>query len=91
MTGTGVMAAMAVVSTGVGVYGAATAKQPGGGGLPPLPQSQANQASKLADKSTADTIKSAKKRSGVATPNTLLTGSQGIIDEDLNLGQSGLV
>jgi len=57
----------------------------------PLPQSKVQQVSKEADKQTANAIKSAKQRSGVATPNTLLTGSQGIADEELNLGGSRLI
>jgi len=84
MTGTGVMAAMAVIGTGMQLAQAMNPpKQPA---LPPMPKVE--QASKDANKATADKIKSAKARSGVATPNTLLTGSTGIGDEDLNLGGS---
>ncbi len=57
----------------------------------PMPKSTVPQVSKEADKQTANAIKSAKQRSGVATPNTLLTGSQGIADEELNLGGSRLI
>ena len=57
----------------------------------PLPQSKVPQVSKEADKQTANAIKAAKQRSGVAAPNTLLTGSQGIADEELNLGGSRLI
>ena len=86
MTGTGVLAAMAVVGTGIQLAQAMNPpKQPA---LPPMPVSKVEQASKDANKATADKIKSAKARSGVATPNTLLTGSTGIGDEDLNLGGS---
>ena len=56
-----------------------------------VPQSTVPQASKEADKQTANAIKSAKQRRGVATPNTLLTGSQGVADEELNLGGSRLI
>lgn len=56
-----------------------------------LPKSEVAQVSKQADKETANAITSAKKRSGVATPNTLLTGSQGVADEELNLGGSRLI
>ena len=90
MTGTGVMAAMAVVGTGVSVAQAMKGppKMPGMGALP---KSDVPQVSKQADKETANMIKSAKLRSGAATPNTLLTGSQGVADEELNLGGSRLV
>ena len=90
MTGTGVMAAMAVVGTGVSVAQAVKGppKMPSMGALP---KSTVPQVSKEADKQTANAIKSAKQRSGVAAPNTLLTGSQGIADEELNLGGSRLI
>lgn len=63
-------------------------KMPNMGALPP---SKVPQVSKQADKETANMIKSAKLRSGPATPNTLLTGSQGVADEELNLGGTRLV
>ena len=90
MTGTGVMAAMAVVGTGLSVAQAAKGgpKMPSMGALP---KSNVEQVSKQADKETANMIKSSKLRSGPATPNTLLTGSQGVADEELNLGGSRLV
>ena len=90
MTGTGVMAAMAVVGTGVSVAQAMKGppKMPSMGALP---ASKVDQVSKQADKETANMIKSSKLRSGPATPNTLLTGSQGVADEELNLGGSRLV
>tara|TARA_R110002020_G_scaffold216853_1_gene424664 strand:+ start:348 stop:620 length:273 start_codon:yes stop_codon:yes gene_type:complete len=90
MTGTGVMAAMAVVGTGVSVAQAMKGppKMPSMGALP---KSNVGQVSKQADKETANMIKSSKLRSGAATPNTLLTGSQGVADEELNLGGSRLV
>ena len=74
MTGTGVMAAMAVVGTGVSVAQAMKGppKMPSMGALP---KSNVEQVSKQADKETANMIKSSKLRSGPATPNTLLTGS----------------
>ena len=53
-----------------------------------LPKSKVQQVSKQADKETANMVKSAKLRSGAATPPTLLTGSQGVGDENLNLGGS---
>jgi hypothetical protein len=56
-----------------------------------LPPSKVPQVSKQADKETANMIKSAKLRSGPATPNTLLTGSQGVADEELNLGGTRLI
>jgi hypothetical protein len=83
-----------VASVGLGVAQAAGAFGGGGGSapnLPALPESKVAQESKQADKATANAIKSAKKRSGVAVPNTLLTGSQGVGDEELNLGGSRLV
>lgn len=63
-------------------------KTPNMGALPP---SKVPQVSKQADKETANMIKSAKLRSGAATPNTLLTGSQGVADEELNLGGTRLI
>ncbi len=89
MTGTGVMAAMAVVGTGIQL--ATAMNPPKMPDLGPLPESKVEQASKDADKSTANAIKAAKKRSGVATPNTLLTGATGVGDEELNLGGTRLV
>jgi hypothetical protein len=86
MTGTGVMAAMAVVGTGIQLATAMNPPKPPA--MPAMPVSKVEQASKDADKSTANAIKAAKKRSGVATPNTLLTGSTGVGDEELNLGGS---
>ena len=53
-----------------------------------VPKSKVQQVSKQADKETANMVKSAKLRSGAATPPTLLTGSQGVGDENLNLGGS---
>jgi len=84
------MAAMAVVGTGLSVAQAAKGgpKMPSMGALP---ESKVSQVSKQADKETANMIKSSKLRSGPATPNTLLTGSQGVADEELNLGGSRLV
>ena len=89
MTGTAVIAGAAGVGTGLSIYQAATA--PGPPKMAELPQSKVPQVSKEADKQTANAIKSAKQRSGVATPNTLLSGSQGIADEELNLGGSRLI
>ena len=92
MTGTAVLAGAAVASVGVAAYSAAT--RPGAPEMPSmaaLPQSTVPQASKEAAKQTANAVKSAKKRSGVAVPNTLLTGSQGVADEELNLGGSRLI
>ncbi len=59
--------------------------------LPPLPTSKVTQAKKQADKSTADAIKSARKKGGIAKPPTLLAGAGGIGDEELNLGEKRLV
>jgi len=78
-----------VVSAGASIGTAAMAPKPPK--MAALPQSKVPQVSKEADKQTANAIKSAKQRSGVATPNTLLTGSQGIADEELNLGGSRLI
>ena len=92
MTGTAVMAGVAVAGLGLSVYQTATApKPPGPASMAALPESKVSQVSKQADKETANAITSAKKRSGVATPNTLLTGSQGVADEELNLGGSRLI
>ena len=91
MTGTAVMAGAAVVGTGLSVYQAATAPKPKMPSMGALPQSKVDQVSKQADKETANMIKSAKLRSGPATPNTLLTGSQGVADEELNLGGTRLI
>ena len=92
MTGTAVMAGVAVAGLGLSVYQTATAPGPP---KPPsmaaLPESKVSQVSKQADKETANAITYAKKRSGVATPNTLLTGSQGVADEELNLGGTRLI
>lgn len=90
-TGTAIIVASAIAA---GTTLAATSMAPkpqGPASMAPLPQSKVLQASKQADKETANAIKSAKKRSGVATPNTLLTGSQGVADEELNLGGSRLI
>ena len=92
MTGTAVIAGAAVFSAGLGAYQAFTAPSaPSAPEFAALPESKVAQESKVADKQTANAMKSAKKRSGVAVPNTLLTGSQGVGDEELNLGGSRLV
>jgi hypothetical protein len=92
MTGTAVMAGVAVAGLGLSVYQTATAPgPPDAPSMAALPESKVSQVSKEADKQTANAIKSAKQRSGVATPNTLLTGSQGVADEELNLGGSRLI
>jgi hypothetical protein len=88
-TGAEAMIASAIIGAGTAFGTAAMAPKPQMPG--PLPQSKVPQVSKVADKQTANAIKSAKQRSGVATPNTLLTGSQGIADEELNLGGSRLI
>tara|TARA_B100000029_G_scaffold212377_2_gene210363 strand:- start:2122 stop:2403 length:282 start_codon:yes stop_codon:yes gene_type:complete len=67
---------------------AAMAPKPKMPSMGSLPQSKVQQVSKQADKETANMVKSAKLRSGAATPPTLLTGSQGVGDENLNLGGS---
>ena len=86
------MVAAATVTTGVTVAQAAQGG-PAMPELPPLPEIQEEklaQAEKRADADTASAIKSAKKRSGVATPQTLLTGASGVSDEELNLGGQAL-
>tara|TARA_R110000751_G_scaffold53587_4_gene115961 strand:+ start:3009 stop:3281 length:273 start_codon:yes stop_codon:yes gene_type:complete len=90
MTGVGVMAAMAVVGTGLSVVKAIQGP-PKPPAMPAMPVSKVEAARKDANKDTANAIKSAKQRSGIATPNTLLTGSTGVGDEELNLGGNRLV
>jgi len=55
------------------------------------PKSKVPQELKKADKDTANMVKTAKLRSGPSTPNTLLTGSMGVADEELNLQTTRLV
>ena len=83
-----VMVAAATVTTGTTIAQAAQGG-PEMPELPPLPEIQEEklaQAEKRASSETASAIKSARKRSGVATPPTLLTGAGGIEDPELNLG-----
>lgn len=81
------MIAMAAIGTGK----AMSMSSPKVPDLPPLPTSKVTQAKKQADKSTADAIKSARKKGGIAKPPTLLAGAGGIGDEELNLGEKRLV
>lgn len=79
------------IAAGTTLASTAMAPKPKMPNMAAVPKSKAPQVSKEADKETANAIKSAKQRSGVATPNTLLTGSQGIADEELNLGGTRLI
>jgi len=89
MTGTGVIAAMAVVSTTMAVVQAAQGPPSRPQQMmPPLPsQEPIKQAEKAADRSVADRIKATRSKMGsVATPQTMLSGTMGVGDEELNLG-----
>ena len=90
-SGAEAMIASAIIGAGTTIASTAMAPKPRAPSMSSVPQSKVPQVSKEADKQTANAIKSAKQRSGVATPNTLLTGSQGIADEELNLGGSRLI
>ena len=86
MTGVGVMAAMAVVGTGIQLATAMNA--PSAPTMGPLPSMEpVKQAQKTADSSVADRIKATRSKMGnVATPKTMLAGTMGVEDETLNLG-----
>ena len=87
MTGTGVMAAMAVIGTGVQI--AQATKSPSGPtSMPAMPSPEPiKQAEKAADSTVADRIKATRSKMGsVATPKTMLSGTMGVEDESLNLG-----
>ena len=92
-TGPEAMIVASVIGAGTTIATTAMAPKPKAPASMPtaVPKSTVPQASKEADKQTANAIKSAKQRTGVATPNTLLTGSQGVADEELNLGGSRLI
>ena len=86
MTGTGIMVAMSVISTGISL--AQAISPPKAPSMGPLPSMEpVKQSEKLADRSVPDRIKATKSAMGtVATPKTLLSGTMGIEDEVLNLG-----
>ena len=90
-TGAEAMIASALIGATTTIASTAMAPKPQAPSMSTIPKSAAPQVSKQADKETANMIKSAKLRSGPATPNTLLTGSQGVADEELNLGGSRLI
>ncbi len=87
-TGPEAMIASAIIGAGTSFATTAMAPKPQTPSMGAVPQSKVQQVSKQADKETANMVKSAKLRSGAATPPTLLTGSQGVGDENLNLGGS---
>ena len=90
-TGAEAMIASALIGATTTIASTAMAPKPKTPNMGALPPSKVPQVSKQADKETANMIKSAKLRSGAATPNTLLTGSQGVADEELNLGGTRLI
>ena len=90
-TGAEALIASALIVATTTIASTAMAPKPKTPNLVALPPSKVPQVSKQADKETANMIKSAKLRSGAATPNTLLTGSQGVADEELNLGGTRLI
>ena len=61
--------------------------------MPQLPSAEPiKQAEKAADQSVANRIKATKSKMGsVATPRTMLSGTMGVGDEELNLGGTRLV
>ena len=87
-TGAEAMIMSSVIGAGASMASASMSPKPQTPSMGAVPQSKVQQVSKQADKETANMVKSAKLRSGAATPPTLLTGSQGVGDENLNLGGS---
>lgn len=80
-----------VVAAGATVASASMA--PGPPKMPALPgQEPVKQAQKAADQSVANRIKATKSKMGsVATPKTMLSGTMGVGDEELNLGGKSLL
>ena len=80
-----------VVAAGATVASASMA--PSAPSMPALPdQGPVEQAQKQADASVANRIKATKSKMGsVATPRTMLSGTMGVADEELNLGGKRLV
>ena len=81
-----------VISSVIGAATALAMPKPKSGGQAPMmpalpPAEPIKQAEKAADKSVADRIKATRSKMGsVATPQTMLSGTMGVEDEELNLG-----
>lgn len=93
-TGAEAMIIASVIGAGATVASASMAPSPPSPqSMPALPsQAPVEQAQKTADASVANRIKATKSKMGsVATPRTMLSGTMGIGDEELNLGGKRLV
>jgi hypothetical protein len=89
-TGTAIVIASALTA---GTTLAAASMAPKPPSMPALPgQEPVKQAQKAADQSVANRIKATKSKMGsVATPKTMLSGTMGVGDEELNLGGKSLL
>tara|TARA_R110001599_G_scaffold8027_1_gene38587 strand:+ start:91 stop:369 length:279 start_codon:yes stop_codon:yes gene_type:complete len=90
-TGAEAMIISSVIAGGASMATASMA--PSAPSMPAMPsQEPIKQAEKSADASVANRIKATKSKMGsVATPRTMLSGTMGVGDEELNLGGKSLV